>query len=326
VLVDSYGRIADDLRISVTDRCNLRCVYCMPADGMRWLERGELLTFDEIERLVAVFVRLGVRTVRITGGEPLVRRGVVDLVARLARLRPRPELALTTNGVLLAPLAAALADAGLDRVNVSLDSLRPDRAAAITRRDSLAATLAGCAAATAAGLRPVKINCVVQRSVNDDELVDFARFARTEGYVVRFIEYMPLDADGRWRREDVVAATEMLAALEEAGEHPDALDRDDRVDPAARYRIGDGEIGVIPTVTDPFCASCNRLRVTSDGGLRTCLFAHDEVSLRDLLRAGADDTTVEAAIRDAVAAKWAGHAIGTPVFVRPTKSMSQIGG
>jgi cyclic pyranopterin phosphate synthase len=325
LLRDTFGRVADDLRISVTDRCNLRCVYCMPADGMRWLPRAEILTFEEIERLARVFVSLGVRTIRLTGGEPLVRQDLPELIGRLARLDPRPELSLTTNGILLAQHAAALKAAGLDRVNVSLDSLRDERNLAITRRPALDRTLAGLAAARAAGLTPVKINCVVMRGVNDDELAEFAALARTKGYVVRFIEFMPLDAEGRWREHDVVSAREMLDSLAAAGEAVEKVDSAGP-DPASRYRLRQGEIGIIASVSEPFCASCNRIRLTAEGALRNCLFALDETDLRAPLRSGATDAQIEVLIRETVWRKWAGHHIGRPDFVRPAKSMSQIGG
>lgn len=325
-LVDAFGRVADDLRISVTDRCNLRCMYCMPADGLPWLPRQELLTFEEITVLAGIFVGLGVRTIRITGGEPLVRHGLVDLVGMLAALEPRPELALTTNGVLLPELAEPLARAGLDRVNVSVDSLHADRNFEITRRPDLERTLAGLDAAQDAGLAPVKVNCVVIRGTNDDEIADFAKWAHEHGYQVRFIEYMPLDADGRWVEGDVFTAEEMLETLGQAGFRPRRRDDTER-DPAARYSLGDdGEVGIIPSVSAPFCASCNRLRITAEGALRTCLFALDETSLRDPLRAGASDAEIEAMVRKAVWGKWEGHHIGRPDFVRPDKSMSQIGG
>lgn len=325
-LVDSFGRVADDLRISVTDRCNLRCMYCMPADGLPWLPRRELLTFEEIVRLVRLFVGAGVRTVRITGGEPLVRRDLVDLIAMLDELDPRPELALTTNGVLLSEWAGPLARAGLDRVNVSVDSLQPERNFEITRRNDLDRTLAGLEAARDAGLTPVKVNCVVIRGTNDDELAEFARWAASNDYLVRFIEYMPLDADGRWTEGDVFTAEEMLEALGAAGLRPARRDLGE-TDPAARYSLGAaGEIGIIPSVSAPFCASCNRLRITAEGALRTCLFALEETNLRDPMRAGAGDAEIEAMVRKAVWAKWEGHHIGRADFVRPDKSMSQIGG
>jgi len=326
-LIDTFDRVADDLRISVTDRCNLRCMYCMPADGLPMLPRDEVLTLEEIVRLAGVFVELGVRTIRITGGEPLVRRNVAELVRQLADLRPRLDIALTTNGVLLADHAEELAAAGLNRVNVSVDSLRSDRSEAITRRPDLHRTLAGLQAAKAAGLEPVKVNCVVIRGTNDDELVDFAKWAETHGYLVRFIEYMPLDADGHWDESDVVSAEEMLDALGRGGYEPAAVREDAERDPAARYTLGEGaEIGIIPSVSAPFCASCNRLRLTAEGGLRNCLFALEETSLKDPLRAGASDAEIEQIIRSVVWQKWSGHRIGRPDFVKPDKSMSQIGG
>ncbi|MCC7078164.1 MAG: GTP 3',8-cyclase MoaA [Acidimicrobiia bacterium] len=331
-LIDGFGRVADDLRISVTDRCNLRCTYCMPAAGLPWLPRTDILTFEEIARVAGLLVGAGVKTIRLTGGEPLVRRDLVHLVEMLAALAPRPDLALTTNGVLLAEAAASLAAAGLDRVNVSLDSLRRERYEKITRRDELDRTLAGMEAAAAAGLTPVKVNMVVMRGTNDDELVDFARFARDEGYVVRFIEYMPLDADGRWTSDDVVAAEEMLETLAAAGVETEGF-ADESPEPATRYSIEGrekgtqaGEIGVIPSVTAPFCDRCNRIRLTAEGGFRTCLFALEEVDVRGPLRAGAGDDEILALLRKAVAGKWAGHKIGSPDFQRPRKSMSQIGG
>lgn len=325
-LTDTYGRVADDLRISVTDRCNLRCMYCMPADGLPWLSRTQLLSFEEITRLARLFVRLGVRTIRITGGEPLMRRDLPTLVRMLASIEPRPELAITTNGVLLADHAENLAGAGLDRVNVSLDTLRRDRYVRITRRDDLDRTLAGLRAARDAGLTPVKLNCVVIRGENDDELTDFAAFARTEGYAVRFIEYMPLDAEGRWTDADVITAEDMIERLSVVGKTP-ALVLDDEPSPATRYSFGENdEVGIIPSVSAPFCESCNRIRLTAEGDLRNCLFALEETSLRDVLRAGANDDDLGQLIKATVKRKWPGHRIGHPDFQRPAKSMSQIGG
>jgi cyclic pyranopterin phosphate synthase len=324
-LIDAFGRVADDLRVSVTDRCNLRCTYCMPAEGLTWVPRSDILTFEEIDRLVAVFLSLGVRTVRLTGGEPLARRELPALVGMLAR-RGIPDLSMTTNGVLLAANAEALAAAGLRRINVSVDSLLRHRFASMTRRDLLDRVLEGLRAAERAGLSPIKLNCVVVRGTNDDEVADFARLARATGYEVRFIEFMPLDADETWRPESVVPAREILATIGaafplEPVEHGP--------EPATVYRFADGEpgrIGVIPSVTEPFCASCNRVRITAEGAFRTCLFALDETDLRALLRGGASDAEIEGAIRAAVAGKWAGHHIGKPDFVRPARSMSMIGG
>jgi cyclic pyranopterin phosphate synthase len=324
-LVDSFGRVHRDLRISVTDRCNFRCSYCMPEEGMAWLPREELLSYEEIERLARVFVeRYGFESIRITGGEPTARAHLPVLVEKLSRLGV--DLALTTNGVSLRLLAHDLAAAGLSRVNISLDSLRPERFAAITRRDALDKVLDGIDAALDAGLSPVKVNVVVMRGVNDDELVDFALFGRSRGVTVRFIEVMPLDASGAWTsgqvvgRDEIVAAIDAVLPLEPVG-RPDGA-------PAERFRFldGGGEIGVISTVTRPFCESCDRVRLTAEGQLRSCLFALDELDVRSLLRAGASDGELAVAIEQAVASKWAGHLINQPVFIRPSRSMSQIGG
>lgn len=324
-LVDGFGRRHTDLRLSVTDRCNFRCTYCMPAEGMQFRQRSELLTYEEIERVARLLVeRHGIRSIRLTGGEPTVRAHLPVLVAKLAGLGV--DLALTTNGATLALVADDLAAAGLGRINVSLDSLRPDRFAAITRREGLDGVLAGIDAAVAAGLSPVKVNCVVMAGVNDDEVVDFARFGREWGVTVRFIEFMPLDADGGWRPADVVSAAQIVERisavfpLEAAGGRGSA--------PAERWRYvdGQGEVGIIPTVTEAFCSSCDRIRLTADGQFRTCLFAHDEHDLRGPLRAGASDDEVARIIEAAVAAKWAGHGIGTEQFIRPPRSMSEIGG
>ncbi len=323
-LVDSYGRVHRDLRISVTDRCNHRCVYCMPAEGMAWLPRSEVLTFEEIERVAGVLVgRFGIDGIRLTGGEPTLRAHLPVLVAKLAALGT--DLSLTTNGSTLRTIADDLATAGLARINVSCDSLRRDRFTTLTRRDELPRVLEGIDAAVAAGLAPVKLNVVVMRGVNDDEVVDFAAFGRERGVTVRFIEFMPLDADGAWAAHRVVPAAEIVAAVDAAFPLvPVARGHE----PATRwrYRDGAGEIGVIGSVTEPFCASCDRIRLTADGKLRACLFATDETDLRHLLRAGADDAELAAAIAGTVAAKGPGHQIGQPAFIRPGRSMSQIGG
>jgi len=334
-LVDGFGRVADDLRVSVTDRCNFRCTYCMPAGGLEWMPRSEVLSFEELARLVGVFVGLGVRTVRLTGGEPLLRRGLDELVAQLSATGVT-DLSMTTNGFLLASKAKGLAAAGLRRVNVSVDSLLRHRFKAMTRRDALDAVMEGLAAAERAGMAPVKLNCVVIRGTNDDELVEFARFARSTGYEVRFIEFMPLDADEEWSRDQVVPSQEVLATIDQAyplvgagtGTQPgDAQPADTQ--PAEVYRFADGapgSVGVIPSVTAPFCASCNRVRITADGQFRTCLFSLGETDLKAMLRSGADDDEITGAIRHAVAGKWAGHAIGAAEFTRPARSMSMIGG
>jgi cyclic pyranopterin phosphate synthase len=326
-LVDSFGRSHSDLRISVTDRCNFRCTYCMPEEGLEWLPRSEVLSFEEIERIARLLVdRYGFRSIRLTGGEPTVRAHLPRLVERLAGLGV--DLALTTNGATLGHLAPQLADAGLTRINISLDTLRPDRFIEITRRDQLGDVLEGIDAAVAAGLSPVKVNAVMMRGVNDDELVDFARFGRERGVVVRFIEFMPLDATGEWTDEQVVTHAEIVRRIDEV--HPlEALGGDLRGSAPAerfRYRDGQGEIGVIASVTQNFCASCDRVRLTADGQLRNCLFALDHTDLRAPIRSGASDDDLAELIEASVAAKWAGHNIGNVHFIRPSKSMSQIGG
>jgi cyclic pyranopterin phosphate synthase len=323
-LVDGYGRVHRDLRISVTDRCNFRCTYCMPAEGMKWLPRDEVLTFEEIERIARVCAeRFGVDSVRLTGGEPTVRAHLPVLVGKLAALGV--DLALTTNGATLRLLAGDLVAAGLRRVNISLDTLRHDRFVTLTRRDELDNVLDGIKAAREAGLDPVKVNAVVMRGVNDDEVVDLATFGRERGVTVRFIEWMPLDADGRWESDAVVSQEEILAAIDTI--YPvEPIQRGH--EPAERfaYRDGRGEVGVIPSVTRPFCGSCDRIRLTADGQLRSCLFAVDEVDLRAVVRGGASDDELAGAVQRCVAAKWAGHMIGQVQFVRPRRSMSQIGG
>jgi cyclic pyranopterin phosphate synthase len=323
-LEDRFGRVHRDLRISITDRCNLRCTYCMPEEGMDWLDRSELLTFEEIERLARLFVeRYGFDSIRLTGGEPTVRAHLPVLVEKLARLPV--DLALTTNGVTLSLVAADLAAAGLRRVNVSLDSLRRSRVVELTRRDVLDKVLDGIDAALAAGLAPVKLNAVVVRGINDDEVVELAAFGRERGVDVRYIEYMPLDAEGQWRSDQVVPAAEIVAAV--AARWPLEEVRRGH-EPAQRWRYvdGAGEIGVIPSVTDAFCGSCDRVRLTAEGELRSCLFAVEETDLRGPLRAGASDDDLAALIESTVAAKWAGHGISEVTFSRPRRSMSQIGG
>ena len=326
-LVDTFGRVHADLRISVTDRCNFRCTYCMPADDMTWLPREEILSYEEIERVARVFHEIGVRAVRLTGGEPLVRADLPTLVAKLAAIG-FDDLSLTTNGTGMVHLAPSLARAGLRRVNVSCDSLQRERFAAMTRRDALAAVLQGMDAVEAAGLGPVKVNVVLMRGVNDDEIVDFAAFARDTGRPVRFIEYMPLDADHAWERPDVVPGEEILSRVAEVWPLEPSSTRDDDPAPADRYRFADGrgEIGVITSVTDNFCGTCNRIRLTADGAVRNCLFATTEWPLRELLRSGATDDELAAVCRAAVWAKAAGHGINDPGFVRPVRSMSMIGG
>jgi cyclic pyranopterin phosphate synthase len=329
-LVDSFGRVHRDLRISVTDRCNFRCTYCMPAEGMTWLPRSQVLTFEEIERIARVCVeRFGVDAIRLTGGEPTVRAHLPVLVGKLAALRTgdgRPvDIALTTNGATLRTVAADLVAAGLRRVNVSLDTLKRDRFVELTRRDELAHVLEGIEAATEAGLDPVKINAVVMRGVNDDEVVDLAAFGRDRGVTMRFIEWMPLDADQRWQSNAVVSQAEILAAID-AVFPVEPLVRGHQPAERFAYRDGRGEVGVIPSVTRPFCDTCDRVRLTAEGQLRACLFSVDEVDLRALVREGGSDDDLAEAVARCVAGKWAGHMIGQVTFVRPRRSMSQIGG
>jgi cyclic pyranopterin phosphate synthase len=326
-IIDRFGRVATDLRVSVTDRCNLRCTYCMPPEGVEWLPRAEILRFEEIARLVGVFRAMGVRTIRLTGGEPTVRRDLPDLVRMVRDAAPDADLSMTTNGLLLDVLAAPLAAAGLNRVNVSVDSLMRHRFAEMTRRDALDRVFAGLRAAEAAGLLPIKLNCVVLRDTNDDEISDLAAYARRTGYDVRFIEYMPLDAQHAWERAKVVPSREVLARIEERF----ALvpDDDHEPAPATTYRFADGapgSVGVIASVTEPFCDSCDRMRITADGQFRTCLFALTETDLRGALRSGATDDQIEVLVRAAMWDKGPGHRIDHADFVQPTRAMSAIGG
>ena len=323
-LIDSFGRVHRDLRISVTDRCNFRCTYCMPAEGMTWTPRDELLTFEEIERVAGLLVgRYGVDSIRLTGGEPTVRAHLPVLVAKLAALGV--DLALTTNGATLRHVADDLAAAGLRRINVSLDSLQPDRFVELTRRDELEHVLDGIEAALDAGLDPVKVNAVMMRGVNDDELLDFARYGRDRGVTVRFIEFMPLDADDRWDNDTVVTCDEIVERIGTA--YPlDPVVRSSAPATRYRYRDGAGEIGVVASVTQSFCSTCDRVRLTADGQFRNCLFAVEEHDLRGPLRRGASDDELATIIEAAVGAKWAGHAINQVHFIRPKRSMSQIGG
>jgi GTP 3',8-cyclase len=330
-LVDPFGRTVRDLRISVTDRCNFRCTYCMPMEGMKWLPRDELLTFEEIERLARVFVeRFDVDGIRLTGGEPTVRAHLPVLVTKLARIRRangiKPDLSITTNGATFRLVAYELREAGLDRVNISLDSLRPERFQAMTRRDELHRVLDGIAAAQEAGFSPVKLNVVLQRGVNDDEIVDIAAFGRTEGVEVRFIEFMPLDASGAWRSQDVVGQDEIVAAIDAVFPLEPVAGRGAAPADRWRYVDGRGEVGVIPSVTKPFCGDCDRVRLTAEGQFRTCLFETREFDLRAIVRGGGSDDDLAAEIERAVGTKWAGHAIGQVTFRRPNRSMSQIGG
>ena len=330
-LVDSFGRVVRDLRISVTDRCNFRCTYCMPAEGMTWLDRSEVLTYEEIERVARICVeKFGVDSLRLTGGEPTVRAHLPQLIAKLAALRlpdgTKPDIALTTNGATLRNIAVELRDAGLDRINVSMDSLKPERFFAMTRRDELHNVLAGIAEAQVAGFSPMKVNAVVERGANDDEILDLVRYGRDNNVEVRFIEFMPLDATNEWERNKVVSHDEIVATI--SAEFPLELMPARGAAPADRWRFldGKGTVGVIPSVTHPFCGDCDRVRLTSDGQFRTCLFATDESDIRALLRNGGTDAEIAELIQVAVGAKWAGHQINQVNFIRPNRSMSQIGG
>ena len=328
VLVDRYGRVARDLRVSLTDKCNLRCTYCMPAEGLPWLAGPQLLSDDEVIRLIRVAVRrLGVTEVRFTGGEPLIRPGLLGIVAAVAALDPRPRLSLTTNGIGLERLAPALRAAGLDRVNVSLDTLDRERFARLTRRDRLPDVLAGLAGAATAGLTPVKVNSVLMRGINDNEASALLRFALDHGYELRFIEQMPLDAQHGWDRASMVTAEEILAALRMAYDlSPDPTERG--AAPAETWLVNGGpaRVGVIGTVTRPFCSDCDRTRLTADGQIRNCLFATEESDLRGALRAGADDDELARRWRAATRGKRAGHGIDDPTFLQPARPMSAIGG
>jgi cyclic pyranopterin phosphate synthase len=327
-LLDTFGRLHDSLRISVTDRCNIRCFYCMPETGATFMPRPEILTFEEIERFVRVAVSLGVTKVRITGGEPLVRRDLPVLVRKLAGIEGIQDLSLTTNGVLLARHAAALYDAGLRRINVHLDTLDAERFRQITRRDELARVLEGLETARRMGFGPIKINAVAVKGLVEPDIVPLARFGREYGYEIRFIEFMPLDAQGLWDRGRVLLTDDIIAMLSsEIAPLIEIPDRDPRA-PATEYRYADGigRVGFIASVSRPFCLNCNRVRLTSDGKLRYCLFAIEETDVKALLRGGAPDEEIAAAIRSNVRAKWLGHEINSSQFVPPPRPMHAIGG
>jgi GTP 3',8-cyclase len=329
VLIDTYGRVATDLRISLTDRCNLRCAYCMPEEGLQWLGKPQLLTDDEIVRMVRIAVTLlGVKDIRFTGGEPLLRPGLVGIVERCAALQPRPKLSLTTNGIGLERTAAALRDAGLNRVNVSLDTLRPAVFQRMTRRKRHHDVIRGLEAARAAGLDPVKVNTVLMRGINDDEAPELLQWAVDNGYELRFIEQMPLDAQHGWQRDGMVTAQEILDSLrvrfdltpEPVGARGSA--------PAERWLVdgGPGRVGVIASVTRPFCRACDRTRLTADGQVRNCLFAREESDLREPLRSGASDEDMAELWRKAMWGKKAGSGLDDPAFLQPDRPMSAIGG
>jgi GTP 3',8-cyclase len=326
-LFDTFGRVVNYLRISVTDRCNLRCQYCMPADGVPWVPKQQVLSFEEMVRIVRVMSGLGISNVRITGGEPLVRRGLPELIEQFSRLTGVDDISLTTNGVLLAPQAHALFKAGLGRINISLDSLRPDSFASITRANLFGRIKEGIEAASEAGFNPIKLNMVVIRGVNDDEIADFARLTRHSRFEVRFLEYMPLDGYGNWDRTKLVSGAEILERLRAVGEL-ESIQSVDRSEVAQRFRLRGhhGEIGLILPVTQPFCANCSRLRVTAEGFIKNCLFGQEEWNLRDLIRAGGSDDEIRAMIRLAVLKKKAALGGLDLDFDRSARNMSQIGG
>ncbi|MDQ3416988.1 MAG: GTP 3',8-cyclase MoaA [Actinomycetota bacterium] len=327
-LLDQHGRVATDLRVSLTDRCNLRCDYCMPAEGLEWMASEITLTDDEVVRLVSIAVqRLGVRQVRFTGGEPLLRRGLVGIVSRVAGLAPRPRIAMTTNALGLARSAGALASAGLDRINVSLDSVRADTFATVTRRDRLVDVIAGLDAARAAGLEPVKVNAVLLRGLNDVEAPELLRWCLAHGYRLRFIEQMPLDAQHGWDRSTMVTAAETLERLSAHFDLSPAVEPRGSA-PAELFLVdgGPATVGIIASVTRPFCGDCDRVRLTADGQVRNCLFAREESDLRAALRAGADDADIARRWQRAVWSKRPGHGIDDERFLQPSRPMSSIGG
>ena len=328
-LVDRHGRVHRDLRISLTDKCNLRCTYCMPADGVPWIAKQNLLTTDEIERVAVVFADLGVDEVRLTGGEPLLRPDAVDVVRRLAAIQTCDgtlRVSMTTNGIRLAAVMPELVDAGLERVNISLDTLRPERFQELTRRDRFGEVIAGIRAARDSGLRPLKVNTVAMRDVNDDEFVDLLRFAVDHDAELRFIEQMPLDAGHTWSRAEMVSGAEILDRLSEAFDLTELPARG--ADPAALYSVDGGPrtVGVIASVTAPFCGACDRVRITADGQLRNCLFARDESDVLGLLRSGGSDADLAAMIRRSITGKAPGHGINDVDFLQPDRPMSAIGG
>jgi cyclic pyranopterin phosphate synthase len=325
-LIDSFSRVHNNLRISVTDRCNIRCVYCMP-ENAEFMPRNQLLSFEEIERFTRIAVTLGIDKIRLTGGEPLVRRDIPGLVSRLAAIPGIKDIGLTTNGILLAPLAQPLWDAGLRRINVSLDTMDPARFEQLTRRPGVEKVIEGILAAKAAGFHPVKVNAVAIKGTTEDDVVPLARFGRKHGLEIRFIEYMPLDS-GMWERDKVLFAAEILERLaREIGPLEPAPDQDPRA-PAVDYDYvdGGGRVGLIASVSRPFCTSCNRVRLTSDGKLRNCLFALDETDIRGMLRGGATDLSIAQAIRESVSSKWEGHQINSARFIQPERLMHSIGG
>jgi cyclic pyranopterin phosphate synthase len=323
MLIDQFGRHATDLRVSVTDRCNYRCVYCMP-EHVEWLPKPQILTFEEIEKLVSLFAQEGVTKLRLTGGEPLVRRDLAQLVARLKKVQGIQEISLTTNGYYLKEQAGSLKNAGIDRINISLDSLRPDRFERITRSNSFERVLLGIEEARNAGFDPIKINCVPVRGFNDDEIIDFLNWGAENQLQIRFIEFMPLDGDHHWKRENVLSQSDILELIRK-NEEVESISQS-RPAPARAFRHSTTEFGIIPSVTEPFCKNCSRIRITADGKFRTCLFAIEETDLLGPMRSGASDEEIVERIRNAVYHKWAGHKINDPDFEQPSRAMYAIGG
>jgi len=323
-LVDLFGRVHRDFRISVTDRCNFRCQYCMPEEGLDWLKREELLTFEEIVRVAKILVeKYGIDSVRLTGGEPTLRANLPDLISMLSELPI--EIALTTNGITLEKNAHILRSAGLNRINISMDSLRAERFEEITLRDDMRKVISGIEASLEAGLSPVKINVVVMRGINDDEIVDFAKFGRDMGVIVRFIEFMPLDADENWSTSSVVTLKEIFSTINSV--YPlEEIERSNAPASGFRYLDNKGEIGIVASVSQKFCATCDRIRITADGQFRNCLFSNEEFNLKEALRSGNTDKEICELLELAVLAKREGHGIGNVDFIRPARSMSQIGG
>ncbi|MBO3129462.1 GTP 3',8-cyclase MoaA [Dermatophilus congolensis] len=326
-LGDRFGRTARDLRVSLTDHCNLRCTYCMPAEGLQWMNRAQMLTDEELVRVVAIFVHAGVTKIRLTGGEPLLRPGVPDLVRAFAQLTPRPDIAMTTNAIFLKKHATALAEAGLDRVNVSLDTIDPDIFHRLTRRNRLTDVIEGLHAAAEAGLTPIKINAVAMRGINDHGVTDLLAWCIERGYQLRFIEQMPLDAQHGWAREDMITAEELRKELQTRFTLT-PLTENRGSSPAEHYLVDEGPatVGIIASVTAPFCHACDRVRLTADGMVRNCLFARGEMDLRTPLREGATDRELLSLIRGEMWRKLRGHGIGEPDFTQPARPMSSIGG
>lgn len=326
--IDKFGRIVRKMRISVTDRCNFRCRYCMPAENIPWIPKEQILTFEEIERITRIVARFGVKKIRLTGGEPTFRTGITELVARLKAIEAIEDVSMTTNAYFLPDLAAPLKDAGLNGLNISLDSLSRERFFELTRRDFFDKVMEGITAAEEAGFGPIKINCVVMRGINHDEIVDFIRWGRANKRIVRFIEFMPLDGDNIWNRDVVYTADEIL---HDAGQYGSVIPvNNNPSDPARLFTFDDGsgpvQFGIIASVSRPFCGACDRIRLTADGKIRNCLFAVDEFDLRDLLRNGASDDDIADAIAHAVWMKWAGHLINQKDFAKPQRNMYAIGG